>query len=72
MMYKERLMQLYVNDEPVLSEHNTLSALLESYVSTEQRVAVAVNQQVVPRSLWSDCLLKDNDRIDIFESIAGG
>ena len=65
-------MQLYVNDEPVLSEHNTLSALLESYVSTEQRVAVAVNQQVVPRSQWSDCLLKDNDRIDIFESIAGG
>ena len=65
-------MQLYVNDEPVLSEHNTLSALLESYVSTEQRVAVAVNQQVVPRSQWSECLLKDNDRIDIFESIAGG
>ncbi|WP_417552230.1 sulfur carrier protein ThiS [Marinomonas fungiae] len=65
-------MQLYVNDEPVQSEHSTLLALLENYVSTEQRVAVAVNQQVVPRSMWSECVLKDNDRIDIFESIAGG
>ncbi|SBS27289.1 Sulfur carrier protein ThiS [Marinomonas aquimarina] len=65
-------MQLYVNDEPVQSEHSTLTELLNSIVSAEQRVAVAVNQQVVPRSQWSECLLKDNDRIDIFESIAGG
>ena len=65
-------MQLYVNDEPVQFEHSTLLALLENYVSAEQRVAVAVNQQVVPGSMWSECVLKDNDRIDIFESIAGG
>lgn len=65
-------MQLYVNDELVQSEHSLLSNLIASLVAGEQRVAVAVNQQVVPRSQWSDCLLKDNDRIDIFESIAGG
>ncbi|WP_067223200.1 sulfur carrier protein ThiS [Marinomonas gallaica] len=65
-------MQLYVNDELVQSEHRQLSALIDALVSSEQRVAVAVNQQVVPRSQWSECLLNDNDRIDIFESIAGG
>ncbi|SBT18643.1 Sulfur carrier protein ThiS [Marinomonas gallaica] len=66
------LMQLYVNDELVQSEHSHLSTLIDELVSSEQRVAVAVNQQVVPRSQWSECLLNDNDRIDIFESIAGG
>ncbi|WP_417503467.1 sulfur carrier protein ThiS [Marinomonas gallaica] len=65
-------MQLYVNDELVQSEHRQLSTLIDELVSSEQRVAVAVNQQVVPRSQWSECLLNDNDRIDIFESIAGG
>ncbi|WP_067037587.1 sulfur carrier protein ThiS [Marinomonas gallaica] len=65
-------MQLYVNDELVQSEHSHLSTLIDELVSSEQRVAVAVNQQVVPRSQWSECLLNDNDRIDIFESIAGG
>lgn len=65
-------MQLYVNDERVQSEHRQLSTLIDELVSSEQRVAVAVNQQVVPRSQWSECVLNDNDRIDIFESIAGG
>ncbi|MGB2063683.1 MAG: MoaD/ThiS family protein, partial [Marinomonas gallaica] len=44
------LMQLYVNDELVQSEHSHLSTLIDELVSSEQRVAVAVNQQVVPRS----------------------
>lgn len=65
-------MQLYVNDEPVQSQHTLLETLLDSLVTKDQRVAVAVNQQVIPRSMWSTCLLHDNDRIDIFESIAGG
>lgn len=65
-------MKLYVNDELVQSDHRQLSTLIDELVSSEQRVAVAVNQQVVPRSQWSECLLNDNDRIDIFESIAGG
>ncbi|MCO4786542.1 sulfur carrier protein ThiS [Marinomonas atlantica] len=65
-------MQLYVNDEPVQLEQTLLGDVIETVVPSEQRVAVAVNQQIVPRSQWSECLLKDNDRIDIFESIAGG
>ncbi|WP_158541161.1 sulfur carrier protein ThiS [Marinomonas piezotolerans] len=65
-------MQLSVNDELIQSEHNLLGDLIETVVPREQRVAVAVNQQIVPRSQWSKHVLKDNDRIDIFESIAGG
>lgn len=65
-------MQLYVNDEPVQLEAVMLSDVLNSLVQAEQRVAVAVNQQIVPRSRWSEYVLNENDRIDVFESIAGG
>ncbi|MFD1383954.1 sulfur carrier protein ThiS [Rhodanobacter aciditrophus] len=65
-------MQLYVNDEPVQSDSVILSNLLECYVKADQRVAVAVNQNIVPRSRWSEFVLNENDRIDVFESIAGG
>ncbi|MBM6549884.1 sulfur carrier protein ThiS [Marinomonas ostreistagni] len=65
-------MQLYVNDEVLNTEHTRLADLISEIVPAEQRVAVAINQQVVPRSLWTERILCDNDRIDIFESIAGG
>lgn len=35
-------------------------------------VAVAVNGSVVPRSAWSQTVLRDSDRIEILTAVAGG
>ena len=35
-------------------------------------VAVAVNDQVVPRSGWDSTLLRSGDRLEIVEAVQGG
>ena len=65
-------MQLYVNNTRIEVDCNTLASLIHMWVEADSKVAVAVNQQVIPRSLWNDHLLNSDDHVDIFESIAGG
>ncbi|MDP2557221.1 sulfur carrier protein ThiS [Photobacterium damselae subsp. piscicida] len=33
---------------------------------------MALNQQIIPRSVWSQQPLNDGDHIDVFQAIAGG
>lgn len=35
-------------------------------------VAVAVNEEVVPRSTWPEAMLHDGDRVEILEARQGG
>lgn len=37
-----------------------------------QGIAIAINQEVVPKSLWSTTELNEQSQVFIFESIAGG
>ncbi len=54
------------------------AGLLEAFMAErgygpESRgVAVAVNEQVVPRSEWGRTELKDGDRIELVEPVQGG
>ena len=46
--------------------------LLIQLNKNEQGIAIAINQQVVPKSLWSSTELNEQSQVFIFESIAGG
>jgi sulfur carrier protein len=35
-------------------------------------VAVAVDREVVPRSLWDDTRLADGQRVEVLEAVQGG
>ena len=37
-----------------------------------RRVAVAVNRDVVPRSTFARCVLRDGDSVEILEAVGGG
>lgn len=50
----------------------TLLALLREAGLNERRVAVEVNQEVVPRGRHADHVLSDGDRIEIIQAIGGG
>jgi sulfur carrier protein len=51
-----------------------LASLLDSLQIRRDRrgLAVAVNQQVVPREEYPKVTLKDGDRIEIIEAVQGG
>ncbi len=50
----------------------TVRGLLESLQLETHRVAVAVNRDVVPRSLFDSHALTEGDRVEILEAVGGG
>jgi len=64
---------LTVNGEPhPMPRPSTLTALLRSLELSAQRVAVAVNRDVVPRSHFDSHALAAGDRVEILEAVGGG
>ncbi len=66
-------MQISLNGELVqLEAACTLEVLLVAQDQLKAGIAVALNQQVVPRSQWATISLKEHDDVDLFRAIAGG
>jgi len=62
-----------VNGEPVrLAEGTHLRALVTERVERVEGVAVACNDEVVPRSEWAETDVRDGDRIEILVAAQGG
>ena len=55
-----------------LEDALTLRGLIEQLDLTGKRLAVEVNEEVVPRSLHSEYRLNDGDRVEIVQAIGGG
>ncbi|GHG71476.1 sulfur carrier protein ThiS [Alishewanella longhuensis] len=66
-------MQIQFNQQPYqLVSPTTLATFLASQQQLRAGIAVAINQQVIPRSRWDIQPLKDGDTIQLFMAIAGG
>lgn len=65
-------MKIMLNDASHEFVGGTLEDLLTQLGKSEQGIAIAINQQVVPKSLWSSTELNEQSQVFIFESIAGG
>jgi sulfur carrier protein len=66
-------MNVILNDKPLtLNEGSSLNTLLKNEDVELQFCAVAINNQIIPRSQWSSVVMKDQDVISVFNAIAGG
>ncbi len=66
-------MQIYLNGEPrQIPDNISMAALIESLELSGRRIAVEVNEELVPRSTYSDYTLKPRDRVEIVHAIGGG
>lgn len=66
-------MKVTINGETrELAADSTLQSLLEALDMTRGRVAVEINQEIIPRSQHSEHLLHDGDRIEIIHAVGGG
>jgi thiamine biosynthesis protein ThiS len=66
-------MQLTVNGEPQeLPEASSVAALLVRLGLTSGRVAVEVNEDVVPRGTYETRALAAGDRVEIVHFVGGG
>ncbi|TVP57608.1 MAG: sulfur carrier protein ThiS [Halomonadaceae bacterium] len=66
-------MQLQVNGElHTVADQLTVAMLLEELQFTGRRIAVEVNEAIVPRSQHDQHQLQGNDRVEIVHAIGGG
>ncbi len=57
---------------PIPSTLDVLLHTLSTAPSGAVGVAVAVNQEVIPRSQWSQTALKPGDRVELIRAVQGG
>ncbi len=66
-------MEIFVNGEPrAVSGDMILLELVTDLGLIEQRIAVEVNREIVPRSAHAGHRLRDGDRVEIVTAIGGG
>ncbi len=66
-------MKIMVNgQERALVAPVTVAALLAELGMASRRVAVEVNQEIVPRSRHTEFQLNDSDRVEVVFAIGGG
>lgn len=66
-------MQIRLNGDLLqLAGPCSLEDLLIAQDQLKAGIAVALNQQVIPRSQWANIFLSDHDDVDLFRAIAGG
>jgi sulfur carrier protein len=72
-MNRDSRVQLTVNGRPrQAADHTTLAELVSSISDRPTGIAVALNNEVVPRGGWSEISVQDGDRIDVVTAVQGG
>lgn len=66
-------MQLTVNGDPTqVADDTSVADLVAARSAGHDRVAVAVNDDVVPRTSWARTPLVAGDRVELLAPTAGG
>lgn len=66
-------MNILLNGEPFeCDDASTLETLIDSQQLGGKRIAIEVNLEVIPRSRFPDCALRDGDKVEIVHAIGGG
>lgn len=67
------MMNIQVNGElKQIANGCSIADLLALLEVTGRRVAVELNQEIVPKSLHSTTILQDNDCVEVVHAIGGG
>ncbi len=66
-------MRLQVNGDALeLPDGATIASLIDTLALGGKRLAIEVNEDIVPRSQHADFVLHDGDRVEIVHAIGGG
>ena len=66
-------MQITLNGDPhVVADEATVASLIEQLDLAGKRLAVEINEEVVPRSHHAERALANGDQVEIVHAIGGG
>ncbi|MGA2411655.1 MAG: sulfur carrier protein ThiS [Candidatus Binataceae bacterium] len=73
MMANQADFVIQLNGEPyTINGEVRLSALLERLKLKRGRVAVEINNAVVPKAEWESVMVRPNDKVEIVNFVGGG
>ena len=59
-------------EQQELPEGINLDQLLKDIMQNSVRIAVEINREIIPKSNYTKCVLKNNDVIEIIKAVGGG
>ena len=66
-------MQLIINAEPqTVTENSTVADLIDVLQLQNKRLAIEINKELIPRSMFSTHKLNEGDEVEIVQAIGGG
>ena len=66
-------MEIKINDEAVsVLEDSTVADIAKKNSLPEKGVAIAVNEEMIPRTDWLNTKLKSGDKVIIIRAVCGG
>lgn len=65
-------MKITINGQEQTFGPTTLALLIEHLGMKQDRVAVELNRDIVPRAKWAETNLAEGDRLEIVHFVGGG
>ncbi|MGH9505163.1 MAG: sulfur carrier protein ThiS [Terriglobales bacterium] len=65
-------MKIVINGQAQTLGPTTLSQLVEHLGMTQDRVAIELNRNIVPRTQWPETNLAEGDQLEIVHFVGGG
>lgn len=65
-------MNIKINNEAKLTECATVLALAAELQLPERGVALAINNRIVPRTIWAETHISEDDNVTIIKAAFGG
>lgn len=70
---KSFIMTININNQEYQFEENTsLENAMRTLKIEAEGIALAINEEIIPRSKWNDTILNNEDKIIIIGAVAGG
>lgn len=61
-----------INGEKTDASGKSVAELLEALGYSQQRVAVELNEKIVPKASYTETFVKDGDSVEIVRFVGGG
>ena len=68
-----KFMDILLNQKIFSVMYNiSITNLLKEVDVDSKYIAIEVNGEIIPKSKYDDCLLKNNDKVEIITAVGGG
>jgi len=65
-------LNLTLNGENIASKNSHLLSLIEEFNLPNEGIAIAINDEVIPKAMWGNIELNENDKILVITATQGG